>query len=196
MPFVNCAAAVAASIQGDCLHPIVGGYTGRGVLIPLDDAPTFTTSADNPRTITDIALATGKKAVAVANVFTEPFTGSNTASSADNGRKEFKKTYAFRIPLRGSDVSKDIVEPLAGSALGFVAVLEKNDRSGNGSFEVVGAQQGLKVNADGISRDEASNGGDISVTMSCTETFFESVLFDTDYAKSKAAFEELLQNTY
>lgn len=196
MSYNSCIKDVAASIAKNCDKPQVGGYTGRGVLIQLSDAPTFTVSADNPRTINGISLAEGKKAIAIDNVWSEPFSGSTTASNADNGRIGFTKTFAFRIPLRGSDVSRDIVEPLSASALGFVAVLEKKDRSGNGSFEVVGYQNGLTTNADGISRDEAANDGDISVTMSTSEPWFEVVLFATDYASSLEAFEALLAKAY
>jgi hypothetical protein len=82
------------------------------------------------------------------------------------------------------------------SPLGFAAILEKQDRVGDGSYEIVGYKKGLTVNADGIQRNELENGGDIVVTMSTNEPWFEEVLFATDYATTKAAFDTMLDNTY
>lgn len=196
MAMTSCAGTVAASIQKNCSSPIVGGYTGRGVLIDLANVtPTFTVDAENPRLISAIALGSGEKYIGIDNVWTDAFTGSNTASSADNGRAEYTKTYAFRIPQRGASTSKNIVEPLVDSPLGYIAILEKMDRSGDGSFEIVGYKKALKVNADGIARNEYENGGDITVTMSTVEPWFEVTLYATDYATTKTAFEAMLTNT-
>ena len=192
MAFTPCTSAVAANIVKNCASPIVGGYTGRGILVPLDKAPTFSVSAANPRTLTAISLAVANKFIAVDNVFTDPFAGTTKASNGESGSIKHAKTFAFRIPQRGSDISRDIVEALEQSPLGFVAVLEKKDRVGNGSFEVIGYQDALKVNADGVTQDETANDGATNVVMSCSEHFFEVVLFDTSYATTLAAFEAML----
>ena len=98
--------------------------------------------------------------------------------------------------MRGAGVSKDVVEPLADAPLGYLAVLEKKDRVGDGSYEIVGYGQGLTVNPDGIMRNENENGGDIVVTMSCEEQYFETTFFDTNYATTKAAFEALMAQSF
>ena len=192
MAYTPCTSAVAANIVKNCTTPIVGGYTGRGILVPLDKAPTFSVSASNPRTITAISLAANNKFIAIDNVFTDSFAGTTKASNGESGSIKHAKTFAFRIPQRGSDISRDIVEALEQSPLGFVAVLEKKDRVGNGSFEVIGYQDALKVNADGVTQDETANDGATNVVMSCSEPFFEVVLFDTSYATTLAAFEAML----
>lgn len=195
--YTSCAAQVAANIAKDCNTPLTGGYTGRGVLLALADAPTVTQSGTNPRTISAVALATGKKSVVIDNVFsTSPFNGSSSQSNADDGMIKHRKTVVVQVPLRGSDVSKNIVEPLYQSPLGYMAILEKKDRSGNGSYEVVGFEQGLVANEDGIVRNEYENGGCIVATMSCNEAVFEYAFFDTDYATTKAAFETLMAASY
>ena len=196
MAYTPCTSAVAANIVKNCTTPIVGGYTGRGILVPLDKAPTFSVSAANPRTITDIHLSViGDKFIAIDNVFTDPFAGTTKASNGESGFIKHTKTFAFRIPQRGSDISRDIVEALEQSPLGFVAVLEKKDRVGNGSFEVIGYQDALKVNADGVTQDETANDGATNVVMSCSEHFFEVVFFDTSYATTLATFEAMLATT-
>lgn len=176
----------------DCNSPIVSGYTGRGVLIPYSANPIFTQNADNPRIIEAITLDTSAKVCAIDNEGTSPFDGSNVASNGDAGFIQFTKTLTMRIPMRGGDVSKDIVEPLVKSGQGFVAILEKKDKVGDGSFEVVGALQPLKANADGITRNESENGGAVMATMSCVEQWFELTFFKTDFATTKTAFEALL----
>lgn len=199
MAYSACVSKIASSIQANCESPIVGGYTGRGILMDLSDGPTFTADAQNPRIISAITLPAGTPApkfVAIDNVWADAYTGSTTASSADNGRPEYNKTFTFRVPMRGAAASKDIVEPLMNSALGFAVVLEKMDRSGDGSYEIVGYLKGLKTNADGIQRNEYENGGDWTITMSTTENFAEVVLFDTDYATTKGKFDTMLANTY
>ena len=196
LAYASCAGNLAANIAKDCAHPMVGGYTGRGLLIPLTNTLTFAVDASNPRIITGITMGVGEKLAVIDNVWPSAFNESNTQSNADNGRLVYGKTFAFRIPLRGAGVSKDIVEPLADAPLGYLAVLEKKDRIGDGSYEVVGYGQGLTVNPDGIMRNENENGGDIVVTMSCEEQFFEVTLFDTDYATTKAAFETLMANSF
>ena len=196
LAYASCAGNLAANIAKDCDHPLVGGYTGRALLIPLSNTLTFAVDATNPRIITGITMAVGDKLAVIDNVWPSAFTDSVTQSNADAGRMQYNKGFTFRIPLRGAGVSKDIVEALANSPLGFLAVLEKKDRVGDGSFEMVGYGQGLTVNPDGIVRNENENGGDIVVTMSCQEQFFEVTLFDTDYATTKAAFEALMAQSF
>lgn len=196
MPYTSCAAQVAANIAKDCNTPMAAGYTGRGVMIALADAPTIVVSAQNPRTLTSITMAQGKKTIVIDNVWADAFSGTSKQSNADAGRTQYGKTFAFRIPLRGADASKNIVEPLSQAPLGYLVILEKKDRRGLGSYEVIGYCQGLQANADGIVQNEAENGGDVVVTMSCQEEYFEVDLFDTSYATTKTAFETLMAASY
>lgn len=196
LAYASCAGSLAANIAKDCAHPMVGGYTGRALLIPLTNTLTFAVDAQNPRIITGITMGQSDKLAVIDNVWPSAFTDSNTQSNADGGRPKYAKIFAFRIPLRGAGVSKDIVEALMDSPLGFIAVLEKKDRVGDGSYEIVGYGQGLTVNPDGIMRNENEKDGDIVVTMSCNEQFFEVTLFDTDYATTKAAFESLMAKSF
>lgn len=196
MAYQSCAASLAANIAADCENPIVGGYTGRGVIIPWSLAPVLTKSATNPRIVSAIGLEEGQHVIAVDNVWADAFSGSNTASNGDSGRVQFTKNFAFRVPKRGAQAAKEIIEPLAKLPLGFLSILEKTDKTGDGSFEIVGLQSGMKVNADGIARTESENGGDWTIAASCVENYAEAVLFDTDYATSLELFEALLAKAY
>lgn len=193
MAYTSCAATMADNIAKDCAKPLSGGYTGRGFLVDLADVSAFTVSGTNPRIITAISLVSGKKVSVIDNAFSpQPLTGSNSQSNTDDGMLKFRKTIVLTIPKRGAKASKELVEPTYQSPLGYLAVLEKKDRNGDGSFEVIGYEQGLVANADGIVRNEYENGGCTIVTMSCNETNFENVLFDTDYATTLAAFNTFL----
>lgn len=196
MTYASCAGSLAANIAKDCSKPMTSGYTGRGLLIPLSNTLTYAINATNPRIITSITMGASDKLAVIDNVWPSTFDGSNTQSNADSGRTLYGKTFAFRIPLRGAGTSMDIVEPLVESPLGYLAVLEKKDRRGDGSFEIVGYCQGLTVNADGIVRNENENGGDIVVTMSCQEQYFEVTMFDTDYNTTKAAFDTMMLSAF
>lgn len=200
--YTSCISEVAANVAVNCNSPQVGGYTGRAVLVPYTANPVLTQDTQNPRIINAIAIDESAHVVMVDNVMPTPFDGSSKQSNADNGRPTFTKTFAFRIPLRGAVASKQIVEPLLNSAQGYICVAEKKDKVGHGSFEVIGALQPLKTNGDGIAQNEGENDGDITVTMSCTEAWYEAELFvagesgKSDYQASKEAFEALIEKAF
>lgn len=185
----SCVGEIVRSIRPNCVNPIVSGYTGRAIILPYSE-PTLAVTRDaiNNRIVTHI---TCDKVIAVENATTSAFSGSNTASNGDSGKIEFVKQIMFRIPLRGADISKGIVEPLAQSVQGYLIVVEKKDKVGDGSFEVLGLQSACQVTADGITRNDGENGGDVMVTMSTTESFFECVLLDETYAKTLTMFNGL-----
>lgn len=192
MAYTSCAAQVAANIGEVCASPNEGGYTGRAVYIPKSYAPTLTKDASNPRIISAISLESGQKTVAIENLSAQPFNGGTTTANAETNR--FDKTFACLIPQRGAAVAEDIVEPLMRSPLGGILVLEKVDASGDGSYEMLGVGRGVK--ATEITRNEYENNGAWSATLSASEYYAESVLFDTDYDTTKAAFEALLALAY
>lgn len=196
--YTPCISEVAGNIALNCAHPIVGGYTGRAVLIPYSANPVLTQSEDNPRIIEAIAIDTSAKVVAVDNVMATPFDGSSTASNAENGRAQFLKTIACRVPQRGAAIAQDVLEPILNSSQGFLMVAEKADKVGDGSFEVIGALQPMKATADGTSRNENENGGDWTITLTCTEQWAEAVLLPEagTYAAAKSAFEALLAKAF
>ena len=189
----NCVSSIAGNIGLDCEHPIEGGYTGRGVLIPMESNPVLTRDAQNPRIIKSITLAENAKVCVVDNAGAAPFDGSSTTGNNDAGFPKFTKAMALRILARGAEASKDVIEPLVKSGRGFIGIFEKVDQVGDGSFEVIGAQSPLKcADPATFTRSETANGGAWSGTLQCSEHWAELVLFDTDYETSLAAFEALL----
>lgn len=194
----SCVGNIAGNIGLNCESPIEGGYTGRGVYIPLEASPVLTRDAQNKRIVTAIAIAEGAKVVAIDNEGMTPFTGSNTTGNGDAGYPKYTKQIAgMRLPERGADFAAKVLEPLVASGRGGFLVLEKVDRVGDGSFEIIGSQSPAKVvDLTTVVRDESANGGAWTVTMQATESYAEVVLFDTDYETSLAKFEALLNQSF
>lgn len=193
----SCIGNIAGNIGLNCESPIEGGYTGRGILIPMESVPELTKDAQNPRIIKNIAIAESAKVVAVDNEG-KAFDGSATTGNNEAGYTKFTKTIIVRMPERGAAFAANVVEPLVKSGRGFIGILEKVDRVGDGSFEVIGAQSPLKVvDPSTVTRTEAAAGGGAwQATLQSSEVYAESVLFDTDYATTLAKFEALLAKAF
>lgn len=196
MAYTSCSSVLNGNIAMDCDSPIVGGYTGLGVIVRMGANPTITRDAANPRKITNITSAKGGVFV-INNAFVTPFTGSNTAGNTDNGFGVYRKTVSMQIPLRGGDVSKDIIEPLVDDPEGYLIILQKRDRVGDGSFEVIGSISGARGDVSTLTRDENANGGMWSVSMVCDESYAEVALVGADgtYESAKTVFDNLIAST-
>lgn len=189
----KCVGDIAGNIQLNCESPIAGGYTGRGVYIPAESEPVLTKDANNPRIVTNVVLGTGKKLVKIDNEGATPFTGSTTTGTNENGRPQFVKTAQIMMPERGAEFAEEVAEPLVKSGRGGILILEKSDRVGDGSFEMIGTQQAAKVtDPSTVTRNEYENGGAWTATLQATEDYMEVSLFDTDYETTLAKFEALL----
>lgn len=193
----SCVGNLAGSIKMDCAHPLEGGYTGRAIILPESAVLAglvLTRDASNPRIVKGISFADqgddmGTYGYAVDNVTMTPFDGSSTTGNGDAGYPKFVKAMAIRIPERGAAVSKNVIEPLAFGR--FVMIVEKEDKVGDGSIEIIGLQSAMRcTDPSTITRQETANGGAWSATLQCSEQFAEVVYFNTDYATSHADFEQ------
>lgn len=189
----SCVGNIAGNIGLNCDSPISGGYTGRGVYIPMESTPTLTKDANNPRIVTAVALASGAKVAKIDNEGATPFTGSTTTGTNENGRPQFVKTAQIMMPERGAEFAQDVAEPLIKNGRGGILILEKIDRVGDGSFEMIGTQSPAKVtDPSTVTRNEYENGGAWTATLQATEDYMEVSFFDTDYETTLAKFEALL----
>lgn len=199
MANVSCAAKLAANIAIDCEHPIVGGYTGEGILIPLSAVtPEIVQDASNPRKIKSITIGANDKVVLVDNVNSQPFAGSTTAGNGDSGYPEFAKTIAVKVPMRGANVSRDVIEPLFDDPMGFLGVFPKRDRVADGGFEVIGFLNPLRGDIASLTRDESANGGAWGLNLVSTESWAEVNLVGTDgtYSSALANYEQLKSKAF
>lgn len=194
----SCVGNIAGNIGLNCDSPIEGGYTGRGVYIPMEAVPVLTKDASNPRIVTAIAISEGAKVVEIDNEGAAPFDGSASTGNNDAGYFRFGKTLVVKMPQRGAEFSKNVLEPLVMSGRGGILVLEKSDRVGDGSFEIIGSQSPAKVtDPSTVTRTETASGAaGWQATLQSNERFGEVVLFDTDYETSLAKFEALLAKAF
>lgn len=186
--FVPCSSALADNLASDCDNPRIAGYEQIGVIFNRGDVDwaNLALSASNPRIIEAIAAATGKKPFALYNNKNNPlpFDGTNTTYNSDTD--QYDKTLQFYFEGIGGGVSANVVEPLKGGE--YIAILQRKDHRGDGSFQVFGFQSGLKANAQ--VQDETT--GYWLITMACSEPSAEVSFFDTDYSTTKAAFDALV----
>lgn len=186
--FVPCSSALAGNLASDCANPRIAGYEQIGVIFNRADVDwaNLAVSASNPRIIEAIAAAAGKKPYALYNNKNNPlpFDGTNTTYNSDTD--QYDKTLQFYYEGIGGGVSADVVEPLKGGE--YIAILQRKDHRGDGSFQVFGYQSGLKANAQ--VQDETT--GYWLMTMACSEPSAEVSFFETDYATTKAAFDALV----
>lgn len=190
----SCIGNIAGNIGLNCAHPISGGYTGRGVYIPLEAKPVLTRDSQNPRIVSAIVIDQGANVVKIDNEGATPFTGSATTGTNENGRPQFVKTAQIMMPERGAAFAKNVAEPLVKSGRGGYILLEKVDQVGDGSFELIGTQTPAKVvDPATVVRNEYENGAAWTATLQSTEDYAEVVLFDTDYETTLAKFEALLE---
>lgn len=176
----QCTGQIAASIGLNCEHPIVGGYTGRVLLLLANEIREgATVGQQNPRFIglPSANAMSDLVVIAVDNAeFTTPLDGSSTTGNEDDGFRKFTKALAIRIPERGGKVSKDVIEPLLRNG-NFVAVAEKKDMTDDGSHEIIGFYSPMRVaDPSTVSRSENENGGVWSATLQCSEYYGECVL--------------------
>ncbi len=190
MAITLCDKEITMNIHSGCESNLVKGYESLAFLISLKDFNLATkTYASGDNRILKTFTPTSGKIIGVINAPENAFEGTNTELNADNpygGR--FTKNFAFHIPMMGAGVGKDVVEPLFSGAP-FVAFVEKKDKKGDGTFEVIGTVTGLRITSG--SRDVVSNGFWEVVLTEEASNFAEVVLFDTDYATSKAKFDAL-----
>lgn len=191
---VSCVGQIAASIGTNCVSPLVGGYTGRAVLVPIsaigEGANQITVASDRDGSVQFGISPDTPVLVGVDNaMILTPFDGSQTAGNGDDGFAKFVKTFAFRIPERGAVVSSKVIEPLLRGGR-FIAILEKEQKVGDGGFEVVGFERSLRVvDPSTVIRQETANGGAWSASMQCSENKAEYVLTADDIAPSELDYE-------
>lgn len=199
MAYTSCAAKLAANIELDCDHPIVGGYTGEGILIPLSSVtPIIVQDASNKRKIKSITIGANDKVVFVDNVNAQPFGGSSTAGNGDSGYPEFTKTMAVKVPMRGAEVSQDVIEPIFDDPQGFLGIFPKRDRVADGGFEVIGFLNPLRGDIASLNRDESANGGAWALNLVSTESWAEVTLVGVDgtYSSALANYEQLKSKAF
>lgn len=190
MSFTPCIGKIADNITQDCDNPRIAGYENIALIVNRSDIDwsSVTYATGNKRIVKSIALESGAgiKPYVIYNpkVNPAPFNGTQSEFSTDNDR--YTKTLQFYFEGIGGAASKDVVEPLKSGS--FVAILQRKDHRGDGSFQLMGFQSGLTATAQVQDEDT----GYWLMTMECSEPSAEVSFFDTDYDTTKTAFDTIL----
>lgn len=188
--FAPCLGSLAANIDKDCDNPRVTGYESIAIIINREDIDwaSITTDSTNKRIIKTLSLVSGAgiKPYVIYNPRPNPspFNGTQTEYSQDNNN--YSKILQFYFEGIGAGASMDVVEPLKNGS--YVAILQRKDHRGDGSFQILGYESGLVATAQVLNEET----GYWLMTMGTNESSAEVSFFNTDYATTKAAFDALL----
>lgn len=186
--FTPCLGVISDNLSQDCDNPRVAGYEDIAIILNRSDIDwtAVTYDATNKRIVKSLSMIEAKTPFVVYNprVNPAPFNGTNSTFNADNNR--YDKTVQCYYEGIGGAAAMNVVEPLkAGS---YVMLLQRKDHRGDGSFQLIGFESGLKATAQ--VQDEET--GYWLMTMTTNEPSADVSFFDTDYATTKAAFDTLL----
>jgi len=188
----KCAAQVAANIAMNCANPITPGLEEIGLLFNRQDIIGYTESATEPRMKTAIQVRTGAKPYIIYNPFTTPFDGTMVDANLEGLIPGYNKTLVFGVPMIGAKVSHDIVEPLLKNRSGFVAIIERKNKQGDGTFVIIGSETGAKCTVQTENfNDVATSGMTVCTLVEEKAQFKEVVLYDSDLTTTKTEFDRL-----
>ena len=197
MALEKCAAQVAANIAMSCENPIVPGFEEVGILINRQDIVEMPYVTTNARMKTAIQLKPSAKVSAIYNPFTTPFGDTGVEANMEGLLPGWNKTVNFGVPAVGADNSMKVLEPILKNRSGFVVILERKNKVGDGTFLIIGSEKGAIAPSQTANfTDVATNGMYQCVLTEEKANFAEVTLFDTNYETSKAEFERLLALCY
>ncbi len=142
----TCESLIAQDIIIPCEDQVTKGLEGDGLIINRDDID-FTKSTVEGNVISAIVLKTGKKAYAIRQEGSKPFTGAKTELSVGTYRNSWKNTIVIVVLANTPDVCANIIDGLANGK--FVVILRNLSKGAEGKaeYQVFGYQQSLKASA-------------------------------------------------
>ncbi len=194
-----CEKLLSADIQPSCANPIVTGIEPTGVIINRADIdwPNVVYNSTRKTVIEDLPLKVGKKGYAIHIPSNTPFAGTNTELAAGTNSNKFTSNVGFVILNNDPDVTEKIIAGLANGTYVVVVQNKYNNKDkavtpSDSVHEVYGVEKGLRATALGNDKYSADTDGGWSVVLTETEHPTPAYwMYDTDYATTATAFEEL-----
>lgn len=128
----TCESLIAQDIIIPCEDQVTKGLEGDGLIINRDDID-FTKCVVEGNTIKTLVLKTGKKAYAIRQEGSKPFTGTKTELTVGTYRNSWKNTVAVVVLANTPDVCANIIDGLANGK--FVIILRNLSKGADGSAE-------------------------------------------------------------
>lgn len=186
---MGCESGIVKNITSNCTTHKTGGLEVNAYIINRADfEPTFDSAQKN--LINNVSCASGKQAYLLKGV------NKNLNAGHDMVKAEgFTNTYNHYFSFKQFEVLAEDIENVDNIDDVVVIVETKNkNETGEGVFIAYGVKGGLHKSSDSL-RHNADN-GTRSIEMTSedqeSELFSHYVVFDTDYATTKAAVEALL----
>lgn len=184
---MSCISQIAGIITPDCEDPKIAGFSERAIIYGAAEIPSLviTTSANTPATINDISFQPDTDELGVrCTIYGEnPYNGTNTALTREDGVEKYIHQVGLRVANRGSDKGHDIIEPLARGR--HVVVQLTND---NRVF-IHGLHGVLKATEQ--TQNEYENNGDWMVTLQSKEPYPVVEVVSSGQSTALAVFERL-----
>lgn len=172
----------------DCIDPKVAGFEPQAIVYSYEDFmrdASLTTTNMHPEQITDVTIGQDVEDFGVqCSIYGEnPYNGTNTALTREDGVEKYIHQVALRIAERGAYSGDEIVEPLARGR--HIVVLKTND----GKVFVHGLYGVLKATEQ--TQNEYENNGDWMVTMQDKEPYAVVEVVGGDQTTAQAIFARL-----
>ena len=187
----TCESLIAQDIIIPCEDQVTKGLEGDGLIINRDDID-FTKSVVDGNTIKTLVLKTGKKAYAIKQEGSKPFTGTKTELTVGTYRNSWKNTVAVVVLANTPDVWANIIDGLANGK--FVIILRNLSKGADGKaeYQVFGYAQALKASAGENDKYSDDTEGGWLITLE-EESVPKAAyfFFDTDSETTAAKYASL-----
>lgn len=187
---MSCVKGITANIINDCDYQPKGGVEETVYAFNRSDIDTITYNATNKHIVEDITLASGKLAYTIKG-FKKSSNAGYDMTVNENLPDTFKQYFSFQ-PWGNDAATVKALDNLSD----LVIVTESKNKgvSGNGAFEIFGLETGLYKSSD--SKRANDNNGIPTIEMTTQDgedaSVSRHILFDTDYATTKAILVGLL----
>jgi len=184
---MSCINGISAAITNDCDYLPVAGTETRVIMFNRSDIATVTYGT-NKHIVEDIVLKVGKVGYAHTG-FNKSIDGGASAVVDDKMPNYFKQSFSFEAwaidaaTTKALDNLNDIV---------VVVELKNKGNAGDGTFQVIGLETGLKVAKD--DKTFNANMGKRIIGMESIDNASKSshIFYKTDYATTLALVDSLL----
>ena len=133
--------------DGDCDHQMFSGIEQTALIINKADIKSVTTDTTNPRIVTEINFAAGKKGFGIINARNNPYQGTNTTVEVGDYKNTFTRTVSLFVPMDGAEASQKVLDPLANGK--FVVIMENqyHNAKEDNVYQIYGIDKGLVVSS-------------------------------------------------
>ena len=187
----TCESLIAKDIIIPCEDQVTKGLEGDGLIINRDDID-FTKTAVEGNLISAIVLKTGKRAYAIRQEGSKPFTGAKTELTVGTYRNSWKNTIVIVVLANTPEVCADIIDGLANGK--YVVILRNLSKGSDGKaeYQVFGFAQALKASAGENDKYSDDTEGGWLITLE-EESVPKAAyfFFDTDSQTTAAKYESL-----